>query len=208
MELTYLGHSCFKMVRDSFAIILDPYKTGSVPGYAPLKEHANQVVPSHRHPDHFGLKEVKLSSTRADTPFMVNIIPTFHDEEEGRLRGPNNIIIINVEGLKIIHMGDIGCMLDDEELEVLKDCDILLIPVGGYYTIDAKTAKEYVDKLNPKVTIPMHYRGDNFGYKEIEKVDGFLELFPEDEVKFMDSTVVFDKVPDVHEVVVMKPLKV
>ena len=205
MKITYLGHSCFKFEKDGFAMIIDPYEAGSVPGYAPLKEHANQVLATHKHYDHFGLSEVKLAVTRADTPFMVSFIETYHDDKNGALRGFNNVIIVDVDGLKLVHMGDIGCMLEDEDLKKIKGCDVLMIPVGGYYTIDAKQAKKYVDKLAPKITIPMHYRGKGFGYDEIGTVDKFTKLF--DEVEQGESELVLEKKPRGHKVIVMRGMK-
>ncbi|MBQ4271246.1 MAG: MBL fold metallo-hydrolase [Clostridiales bacterium] len=207
MEITYLGHSCFKIVKDGFALILDPYKTDSVPGLSPLKETANQVIPSHKHDDHFGLGEVKLSEMRADTPFMISFIPTFHDEKEGALRGLNNVIVIDVDGLKIVHMGDIGCMLTDEELQFIKKCDILMIPVGGFFTIDAEQAREYVDIIEPKITIPMHYSGKTFGYDVISGVDKFTKLFDEKDVLVKGSVIEFDEAPQDRKVYVMRPLR-
>ncbi|MBR6483992.1 MAG: MBL fold metallo-hydrolase [Clostridiales bacterium] len=207
MEITYLGHSCFKIIKDGFALILDPYKTDSVPGLYPLKETANQVVPSHRHDDHFGLNEIKLSETRADTPFMVSFIPTFHDDREGALRGQNNVIVIDVDDMKIVHMGDIGCMLTDEEMELIKGCDILMIPVGGFFTIDAKQAKEYVDIIKPKITIPMHYSGKTFGYDVISGVNKFTKLFDKEDICEKDSIINIDKAPRGNKVYVMKPLR-
>ena len=155
MKITYLGHSCFKFEKDGFAMIIDPYQAGSVPGYAPLKENANQVLSTHKHGDHFGLNEVKLAVTRADTPFMVSFIETFHDDKKGALRGFNNVIIVDVDGLRLVHMGDIGCDLEDEDIEKIKGCDVLMIPVGGFYTIDAKQAKKMADQINPSITIGM-----------------------------------------------------
>ena len=207
MKITYLGHSCFKFEQDGFALIVDPYKAGSVPGYAPLKETANQVLPSHRHGDHCGLEEVKLLTTRVDIPFDISFIETFHDEKKGALRGPNNVIIVEANGLKVVHMGDIGCDLEDEDLEKIKGCDVLLIPVGGFYTIDAKQAKEYVDKISPAITIPMHYRGAGFGYDEIGTVDEFTKLFDEGEVEEGSSELVLEGKPEGHKVIVMRGVK-
>jgi len=206
MKITYLGHSCFKFEKDGFALIVDPYKAGSVPGYAPLKEKANQVLSTHKHGDHFGWDEVKLATTRADTPFTVSFIETFHDDKNGTLRGFNNVIIVDVDGLRLVHMGDIGCMLEDEDLKKIKGCDVLLIPVGGFYTIDAAQAKAYVDKLDPKITIPMHYRGEGFGYDEIGTVDEFIKLF--DRVESAGSELELNGKPEGHKVIVMRGKKV
>lgn len=205
MKITYLGHSCFKFEKDGFAMIVDPYEAGSVPGYAPLKETANQVVSSHKHGDHFGLKEVKLSVTRADTPFEVSFIETYHDDKKGALRGSNNVIIIDVDGLKLVHMGDIGCDLTDEELDKIRGCDVLMIPVGGFYTIDARRAKQYVDDIAPAITIPMHYRRGGAGYPEIGTLDEFTKLF--EEVDEGGSELVLENKPTGHKVIVMRGKK-
>ena len=205
MKITYLGHSCFKFEKDGFAMIIDPYQAGSVPGYAPLKENANQVLSTHKHGDHFGLNEVKLAVTRADTPFMVNFIETFHDDKKGALRGFNNVIIVDVDGLRLVHLGDIGCDLEDEDLEKIKGCDVLMIPVGGFYTIDAKQAKKMADQINPSITIPMHYRGDGFGYGEIGTVDEFVKLC--DKIEDGGSELILEGKPEGHKVIVMRGVK-
>ena len=175
MQLTYLGHSCFRLVRNGFALILDPYQKGSVPGLKPLKETANQVICSHRHADHFAFREIRISQTRADTPFIVEFIPTWHDGKEGALRGENNIAVIDVYDHKIVHMGDIGCDLTDEQLKKINGCDILLMPAGGYYTLEPDKAAELTERIAPKTVIPMHYRGDGFGYDEIATVEPFID---------------------------------
>ena len=186
---------------------MDPYAPGSVPGLAPLKESANMVICSHKHQDHSDLKSVKLASVRADTPFLVDFIETWHDDEEGKLRGKNNITMINIGDHKVVHMGDIGCMIGDEDIGKLKGCDILLIPVGGFFTIDAKTAKKYVDKIKPKVTIPMHFRGETYGYDVISTVDGFVELFPQKDIGYADSELTVEDTKGLKKIMVMKPLK-
>ncbi len=202
MKITYLGHSCFKFEKDGFAMIIDPYKAGSVPGYAPLKEKANQVLSTHKHGDHFGLGEVKLAVTRVDTPFAISFIETDHDDKNGALRGFNNVIIVDVDGLRLVHMGDIGCELSEEEIDKIKGCDVLMIPVGGCYTIDAVQAKKYVDKIAPSITIPMHYRGEGFGYDEIGTVDEFTKLF--DGVESAGSMLELEGKPEGHKVIVMR----
>ena len=205
MKITYLGHSCFKFEKDGFALIVDPYKAGSVPGYAPLKETANQVLSTHRHGDHFGLDEVKLAVTRVDIPFDISFIESFHDEEDGAARGCNNVIIVKADGLTVVHMGDIGCELSDEDIDIIKGCDVLLIPVGGTYTVDAKGAKAYVDRISPAITVPMHYRGEGFGYDELSTVDEFTKLF--EQVESIGSELVLEGKPEGHKVIVMRGKK-
>lgn len=207
MKITYLGHSCFKFEKNGFALIIDPYKAGSVPGYAPLKENANQVLSTHRHGDHFGMDEVKLAVTRVDIPFDISFVETFHDEENGALRGINNVIIVKADGLTAVHMGDIGCNLSDEDIDKIKGCDVLMIPVGGTYTINAAEAKEYVDRIGPKITIPMHYRGKGFGYDELRTVDEFTKLFAQEQVEEGTSELVLEEKPEGHKVIVMRGKK-
>lgn len=204
MKITYLGHSCFMLEKDGFSLIIDPYKAGSVPGYAPVKETVNQALSSHKHGDHFGISEVKLATTRVDIPFDISFIETFHDDKNGALRGCNNVIIVKADELTVVHMGDIGCELTDEELDLIKGCDVLLIPVGGFYTIDAKQAKDYVEKIGPAITIPMHYRGNGFGYDEIGTVDAFTKLFDEGEVEEGSSELVLEGKPQGRKVIVMR----
>lgn len=208
MKITYLGHSCFKFEKDGFAMIIDPYKAGSVPGYAPLKENANQVLSSHKHADHFGLSEVKLAVTRADTPFMISFIETFHDDKNGALRGCNNVIIVDVDGLRLVHMGDIGCELSDEDIEKIKDCDVLLIPVGGFYTIGARQAFKMTKDIDPRVVIPMHYRGKTFGYPEIATVEEFSQLIvAAGDRRVIRHTSIIEVIPQDKCMFVLDPLR-
>lgn len=204
MIITYLGHACFKLTHGSFDMIIDPYEAGSVPGLKPLKEKVNQVICSHKHSDHFGFKEVKLRQVRTDTPFMVTPIETYHDDKEGALRGPNNVIIIDVDGMKIVHMGDIGCELSDEELEPLMDADVLMIPVGGFFTIDGKQAATYVNRINPKITIPMHYRTEGTGYDVIGTVDDFLSEAKDMEISRIGCELTIIDKPEGHKIIVME----
>lgn len=209
MEIKYLGHSCFKITENKFSVILDPYKAGSVPGLSSLKETANQVIPSHMHDDHAGLREVKLSSTRVDAPFALNFIPTYHDDQLGTLRGPNNVTILSFGNITVVHMGDIGCELSDDELEIIRDCDVLLIPVGGFFTVSPEIAADYVRRINPKITVPMHYRGETFGYDVIGTLDNFLKNFKEGEITIEDgeSSFELESKPEGHKILCLKPAK-
>ena len=206
MDITYLGHACFKLTKNNFSMIIDPYTAGSVPGLSPLKEKANQVIASHKHGDHFGLNEVKLSMSRADTPFGLDFIESFHDDQEGALRGPNRISVITVDDMKIVHMGDIGCMISDEDMEIIAGADVLMIPVGGFYTIDAEGAYEYVKAIKPGIVIPMHYRSESVGYDVIGTVDEFLSKFDAENVVRSGSSIVLDTKPEGNKVMVLSPL--
>ncbi len=174
MKLIWNGHSCFTLETTAGTFVLDPYQDGSVPGYAPLKLEADAVFCSHEHRDHGAREVVALSGKPVDV--ALEEIHTFHDPEQGKLRGNDIIRVFSAEGLKVAHLGDLGCELTPEQKEKLKGLDALMIPVGGFYTIDAQQAKALVDQLKPRVVIPMHYRGKGFGYDVIGPVEDFLSL--------------------------------
>ena len=174
MRIIWNGHSCFTLETTQGTIVLDPYADGSVPGYPPLALRADLVCCSHGHADHCAPQAVTLT----DAPCTVEIeeLPTFHDDQDGSLRGPNTIRIFHAEGLRVAHLGDLGCALSPEQMQALTHLDALMIPVGGYYTIDAQQAHDLAEQLQPRIIIPMHYRGTGFGYDVIAPLDDFLSL--------------------------------
>lgn len=174
MKLIWNGHSCFTLRTAEGSVIFDPYQDGSVPGLAPLSLTADLVLCSHDHRDH-GARD--LVSLTGHTPsFQVETLSTFHDPERGALRGPNTVHILTAEGLRAAHLGDLGCRLESQQIQALQNLDLLMIPVGGYYTIDAAQAKALADELNPRVVVPMHYRSDTFGYDVIGRLEDYLAL--------------------------------
>ncbi|MCC8104466.1 MAG: MBL fold metallo-hydrolase [Clostridiales bacterium] len=177
MRITWIGHSCFKIEKDGYSIITDPYGDGSVPGYTGILETADMVLCSHEHADHNYRDGVELVE-RTGIPFTVSTIDTYHDEAHGTKRGTNQIFIIDDGETRIAHFGDLGCELTPAQMEQLQGLDVAMIPVGGFFTIDAKQAAELVHKLNPRIVLPMHYRSaaDGFGYDVIGTVAEFTEL--------------------------------
>lgn len=175
MKITWLGHSCFKAESQGYSIILDPYQDGKVPGYKPVRETANEVLCSHGHGDHCGVENVTLKQG-GTSPFTVDTVSTWHDDQQGALRGPDTIHILDDGQCRIAHLGDLGCELTAEQKDKLRGLNALLIPVGGYYTIDAAQASRLADELAPAVVIPMHYRGEGFGYDVIGTLDQFTAL--------------------------------
>lgn len=174
MNITYFGHSCFCVEEDDFRIIFDPYENGSVPGCGDLDEEADKVICSHGHSDHNAAGQIRLRQGHRD-PFSVSVIHSFHDNKKGRLRGQNDITIVKGT-FSAAHMGDIGCELTDEQYALLRGVDVLMIPVGGFFTIDASQARKMADRIGARVTIPMHYKGKGFGYPVIGTVSKFTEL--------------------------------
>lgn len=183
MLIKYIGHACFK-VRDNetgYSIIFDPYEPDSVPGFRKIVDLASEVLCSHDHFDHNSVSSVKIEPAE-ESPYTVQYIDTWHDPEKGTLRGPNRIYIITDKktGEKLVHYGDIGEVLDDllteENLALLGDADIALIPVGGTYTYDADEALALIARTKPKVAVPMHFRSRDmgFGLPNIGSIEDFL----------------------------------
>lgn len=176
MKITYLGHSCFKAASQGYEIVLDPYQDGKVPGYRPIRTQADAVLCSHGHGDHCGTENVTLRQDAAPSPFTVETIETWHDDRQGALRGTDTIHILDDGQCRIAHLGDLGCELTAEQKDRLRNLTALLIPVGGYYTIDAAQAHRLAEELAPAVVIPMHYRGSSFGYDVIAPLEPFTAL--------------------------------
>jgi len=175
MKIEYLGHSCFRL---NDVLVIDPYKNGSVPGLKPLRVSAAKVLCTHEHADHSGRECVEI--VPGECGLSVEEVPSFHDDKGGTLRGPNTIFVISSnDGEKLVHLGDLGHFPNEAQLALISDADYLLIPVGGYYTIDAATAVKICEAARPKCIIPMHYRTAESGYPEIATVDEFLRLAKE-----------------------------
>lgn len=175
MKLTWCGHSCFLLETAEGSAVFDPYAKGSVPGLALPALTADAVFCSHGHGDHSAAEEVRL--TGKQPTFSVKQLDSFHDDKKGSLRGSNRITVIEAEGLRVAHLGDLGHALGERELKILSGVDVLLIPVGGFYTIDGRTAAEIAAATGARTVIPMHYRGEGFGYDVISTADEFLSCF-------------------------------
>jgi len=174
MKLTWYGHSCFLVETAEGSAVFDPYSPGSVPGLSLPPLTADAVFCSHGHRDHGYAQGVRLSGRTFSA--KVEQLDCFHDDRGGSLRGENRITVLEAEGLRLAHLGDLGHMLSPEQIEALGRIDLLLIPVGGHYTIDAAVAAELVQALRPGITVPMHYRGPGFGYDVIAPAEEFTRL--------------------------------
>lgn len=175
MKITWIGHSCFRIESSGYTVVLDPYADNSVPGLLPVRETANQVLCSHGHRDHNASSLIKLQEA-AENPFKITQIHTYHDGVKGMERGENTIHIMDDGAFKAVHFGDLGCRLEPGQLEQLKSIDVALVPVGGFFTIDAYQAAELVRMIRPKIVIPMHYTDPvrEFGFDVIDTVDTFI----------------------------------
>lgn len=185
MKLIWYGHACFKLETAEGSVVFDPYSPGSVPGLVLPKLTADEVICSHGHGDHGAADKVGL--TGRVPKYGKKQIRTFHDEKNGALRGDNLVTVIDAEGLRVVHLGDLGHELSAEQLSELGKVDVLMVPVGGFYTIDGRTAAKVSKSIGAATVIPMHYRGEGFGYDVIGSVDDFLHEF--DKVRHAESNV-------------------
>ena len=192
MIITWLGHSCFALESGGYRVVIDPYQ--GVEGLPDTSTEANAVYCSHQHGDHAYTAGVHLTE-KGSSPFTVREVATCHDDKGGSLRGTNTVRCFTAEGLTVTHLGDLGHLLTAEQAAAIGACDALLIPVGGYYTIDAPTAKAVAEQLRPRVIIPMHYRFGSRGLPVIGTVEDFTSLYPAQQIHVYDTSV-FSLTPD------------
>lgn len=187
MEITVktFGHACFMLESGGYRTVIDPYAPAMIPGCPELDLEAEAVFCSHGHGDHSNVDAVKLVNPEKEPPYTVDEYVTAHDDQNGSLRGMNTVRIFDFSGLRVAHLGDIGCFPGEELTQALKGVDCLLIPVGGFYTIGCQTAWQIIRQTAPRVTIPMHYRTDNLGLKNIGHIDDFVRLYSQ--VSFADN---------------------
>lgn len=174
MTLTWLGQSCFKIqaktINGDNTIVTDPYDPQFI-GLRLPRLNADIITTSHEHNDHSNIKAV-AGTSHTPEPFLVNSpgeyelndifiygIHSWHDSQQGQQRGDNIIYVVKAENINICHLGDLGQLeLADEQLELMNNIDILLIPVGGKYTIDGEQAINIISQIEPRIIIPMHYK--------------------------------------------------
>ena len=173
MIIKYHGHSCFSVISNGYTVVLDPYC--GINGLDDIALEANEVITSHDHKDHAFIEGVTI--TKAVSPFKVKRILTYHDDVKGSKRGVNYITVLMAENKRIVHLGDLGHLLDEDVINEIKDCDVLMIPVGGFFTIDASQAIKIIESVKPKNVIPMHYRDGNIGYDVLGTIDDFIQLY-------------------------------
>ena len=172
MQVKWLGHACFLITSaGGLRIITDPYKTDAGLNYKPVNEKADIVTVSHDHADHNNAATisgqpqiVKTAGVKEVKGIKIKGISTYHDESKGKERGTNIIFCFTLDNISLCHLGDLGHRLGQEEMAQIGQVDVLLIPIGGFYTIDARAASEVCQQLKPKVVIPMHYKTDKCAY--------------------------------------------
>ena len=191
MKLEWVGHACFKLTaQDGTTVITDPYDESVGIDMVPL--HADLITMSHAHHDHcersmiVGKPVIASGVQEAHVGSIVSrAVPSYHDDVQGAKRGENAIRIFAIDGMKIVHMGDQGCMPDAAALEAIEGADVMMIPVGGTYTVDAQGAKAIIARTKPRCVIPMHVKTKRCPYP-IETVQGFLKLMGAETAQAID----------------------
>lgn len=207
MEISWFGQSCFKIKGKNASVIVDPFDPDYTGLKLPKDMSSDVVLISHDHKDH----NFTSNSMVFDKPgeyevggAVITGVSSFHDNSEGSERGLNNIFHLFFDGLDIVHLGDLGqAKLTEEQIAEIGQTDILMIPVGGVYTLNAEMASDIVSQLEPKIIIPMHYKTEGLKF-ELDGVDKFLkEMGAEGAVPQPKLSVSKDKLPEEPQVVLL-----
>lgn len=210
MEITWHGHACFRLYQRGASVVTDPYEKDI--GYELPRLRADIVTVSHDHPGHRYAKGVRNRKLVISGPGEYEIndvfitgVATFHDGKKGKARGRNTAYLFDFGGLKICHLGDLGHVPSQTEIEALNSVGVLLIPVGGVSTINAAQAAEVVSLLEPNVVIPMHYKLPSLAFK-LDPVTKFVKAMGLDDVSPQESlSVIKTNLPEETQVVLLKP---
>jgi len=211
MKLKWYGHSAFRLTDSrGINVIMDPYEPGCYDGgigYDAIHEGAEIVTCSHSHPDHCyhqGISGNPLVITRPCAQVIRQIkiegVGAWHDKSNGKERGPVVVFKVVMDDVRVCHLGDIAHLLPEKDLNYLKPIDVLMIPVGGHFTIDAEEAAEMVRLLQPKIIIPMHYKTPKCDFP-IAPENAFTSKFPK--VKHINTSEVDinrDNIPQEPEI--------
>jgi len=209
VEISYFGQSCFKVVGKGVTAVIDPYSPKL--GLKLPKVDTDVLMVSHDHYDHNYKEGIKGDYLLLDSPGEYEVkgcffqgIPSFHDDKQGAERGANTIFTMEIDGIHICHLGDLGTELDNEQLELADGVDILMIPVGGTYTIDAKTAVKVINDISPKIVIPMHYKLSGSAETALASLDKFLGEIGEEPETMEKLKIMKKDLPEEMKVVVLK----
>lgn len=215
VDIWWLGQACFRIKGKNATVVCDPYDPAFT-GLANLKVEGNIVTISHSHEDHNNVTAV--AGAEGEAPFVINGpgeyeksgvnivgVASFHDDKDGAERGKNTIYNITVEEINIVHLGDLGqAKLTQEQVEALSSCDVLLIPVGGTYTIDAKQAPDIIAQLEPKIVVPMHYKVEKLKFA-LDPVEPFLKQMGKESKEALPKlSISRDRLPEEMDIVVLE----
>ncbi|OGG01871.1 hypothetical protein A2Z33_01320 [Candidatus Gottesmanbacteria bacterium RBG_16_52_11] len=215
MEIRYIGHSSFVIKGKSATLVTDPFDPVMVGLKFPKHLSCDIVTVSHDHQDHNSIDQLDGKPFAVTGPGEFEIkgvgivgIGVYHDASSGQERGKNNIYRIEIDGISVVHLGDIGHVLTAEMVDALDGVDILMIPVGGFYTVDSVKAKEIITEVEPAIIIPMHYGRPDINQKafgELSPLTQFLKEMGKDEVVPVPKlTVTKDRIPTEIQIAVLE----
>jgi L-ascorbate metabolism protein UlaG (beta-lactamase superfamily) len=215
MEITALGLSSFKLRGKQATVVTDPYDSKAVGLKFPKNVEADVITVSHDHPDHNEVSAVGGSPFIVSGPgeyeikgVMVIGVATFHDDTQGADRGKNTIYRIEIDGVKVGHLGDLGHVLSSAQVDSLNGVDVLFVPVGGVYSLDPVKAAQVISDLDPHIVIPMHYNVEGLEektYGALSPVSAFLkQMNKESVVPVSKLSVSKDKFAPEMQVVVLE----
>jgi L-ascorbate metabolism protein UlaG (beta-lactamase superfamily) len=215
MKLKYLGHAAFELTTAAGAkIVFDPYTAGAFETLAcdAIRGDFDVAITSHDHADHTCEEVLARSKNKVSKAgkatfgvVVVESFATFHDDAKGKKRGANLVSIVEADGFRVAHLGDLGHPITAKELPKLVGVDVMMIPVGGYYTIDAAAAAAIVKEFAPKIVVPMHYKTSKVDFP-IAPVDSFTKLMKTVEKAGASEIVLTkEKLPARTTVVVLDP---
>lgn len=197
MKIIWHGHSCFE-VSDKVTVVIDPHDGKSL-GIKTPSVRADVLLISHDHFDHNCSRIVKGDFVTMREPGKKELkgvkvlgLPAYHDDAEGTKRGKVTLFRFDIGGIRFCHCGDLGQDLGDQQVQALGKVDVLFVPVGGVFTLDGEGAQRLVDRLQPKVVVPMHFRIGGLSLS-IQTVDGFLAGVPENRVRRVGNEVDLEK---------------
>ena len=199
--IVYLGHASFLIKSNNYDIVLDPYMENSVPGLRfPKGIIADKVFCSHNHFDHCASNLVSIKNDPKDVTCVKAIVP--HDRDGGTKRGMNTIRMFDVDGYKVVHLGDTGCVPEKEDIEKFANCDVLLAPINGFFTINPSELKDICKIINPRIVVPMHFymKKMNSGYPDDNMFENFKKEFSN--IEYLDKELDLDKYKDYKGVLV------
>lgn len=210
MDIYWYGQSCFKIKGKTATVVIDPFDPEFTGLKLPKDLEVQMVLVTHNHQDHNFVEAVKGDPLIITGPgeyeragISVNGINTYHDKASGAERGANTVYHFIIDGINIVHVGDLGHNLTEEQSSVIDKTDILMVPVGGNYTINAEGASEVVSELEPAIVIPMHYQLPE-GKSELSGVEPFLkEMGAENLAPVPKLTITKDKLPEETTVVLL-----
>ena len=202
-KIIYLGHASLLIKANDFDIVLDPYRKDSVPGLNfPKGIVADKVFCSHDHYDHDASNLVTIKKEAKDVPQVMALVP--HDHAGGKQRGMNTIRMFDIDGFKVVHLGDTGCVPNKEDIEKFKNCDVLLAPINGFFTINPSELKKICEIINPRIVVPMHYymKEKGSGYPDDKMFEKFQKEFPN--IEYLDKELDLEKHKDYKGALVFK----